>query len=39
MDAAPNNDTHRSRRSEFLMVPSMPFGGPIMSGVRRLRSK
>src|SRR5689334_17737120 len=25
---------HRSRRSEFLIVPPMPFGGPVMSVVR-----
>jgi hypothetical protein len=31
----PNNALHRSRRSEFLIIPPMPFGGPVNAGVRR----
>jgi hypothetical protein len=31
----PNKRMHRSRRSEFLNNPSVPFGGPVMLDVRR----
>src|SRR5438552_19109863 len=37
-EAAPNNDMHRSRRSKFLTLWPLPFGGPVMSSVRHLCS-
>jgi shikimate kinase len=35
----PDNVFDRSRRSEFLMVPPLPLGGPVDAGVRRLYSR
>jgi hypothetical protein len=36
-DALSNKRVHRSRRSEFLIVPSMPLGGPVTHSVGPLR--
>jgi hypothetical protein len=35
----PNNVFDRSARSEFLIVPPMPFARPVNTSVRRLRDK
>ena len=33
-NAAPNNRVNRSARSEFLIVPAVPFARPVTRGVR-----